>query len=77
MPLILKNKLSFAFESVSEKKEWGVPKPAQDHYTQRFVRQTALTTELDNIVCLEAAETVRQGTVPVFILFSIGNLLFT
>lgn len=77
MPLILKNKLSFAFKSVSEKKEWGVPKPGQDHYTQRFVRQTALTIELDNVVWLEAAETVQQTTIPVFILFSIGDLLLT
>lgn len=41
------------------------------------MRQTALTIELDNVVSLEAAETVQQSTVPVFILFSIVNLLFT
>lgn len=41
------------------------------------MRQTALTIELDNVVCLEAAEIVQQSAVPVFILFSIGNLLFT
>lgn len=39
------------------------------------MRQTALTIELDNVVSLEAAETVQQSTVPVFILFSIVNLL--
>lgn len=41
------------------------------------MRQTALTVELDNVVCLEAAEIVQQSAAPVFILLSIGNLLFT
>lgn len=39
--------------------------------------QTALTIELNNVVGLEAAEIVQQSAVPVFILFGIGNLLFT
>lgn len=41
------------------------------------MRQTALTIELDNVVHLEAAETVQQSTVWVFFLFSLGYLLFT
>lgn len=80
MPLILKNKLSFAFESVSEKKiknEVSQNQPRTIN-TQRFVRQTALTIELDNVVCLEAAETVQEKYCSSFLFFfSIGNLLFT
>lgn len=73
MPLILKNKLSFAFESVSEKKiknEVSQNQPRTIN-TQRFVRQTALTIELDNVVCLEAAETVQEKYCSSFLFFSV------